>query len=64
MGGFNLVKLTNSPVVVECEGGLSYEGEYSAETTYDTGDVVSFSNGNSYIAIQETTGNTPTDTTY
>lgn len=61
---FQIVKLIDNPVIVEYEGGLVYKGEYSAETTYDTGDVVSFSNGNSYVAIQETTGNTPTDTVY
>lgn len=38
-------------------------GEYVAETTYNTNDVVSY-NGASYVAKSETTGNLPTDTNY
>jgi hypothetical protein len=36
-------------------------GAYQAATEYNVGDLVSF-NGLSYIAIQQTTGNDPTDT--
>ena len=42
---------------------LKYKGEYSSEITYKVLDVVSYE-GSSYVAIKETTGNLPTNTTY
>ena len=52
-----------SPVELVFTGGVTPEGAYVAGTTYTTGDSVSYL-GSSYVAIQETTGNLPTDTTY
>jgi chitodextrinase len=43
--------------------GVTPRGEYDAEYAYVTGDSCSYE-GSSYIAIQNTTGNLPTDTTY
>lgn len=40
-----------------------YKGPYSAETDYKQNNIVSY-NGSSYIAKQDTTGNTPTNNTY
>lgn len=40
-----------------------WEDAYSAETTYQQNDVVSYQ-GSSYICILESTGNLPTNTTY
>ena len=62
MGGFQIVKTIN-PLVELKVGGLILEGEYVAETTYAKYDVVLY-NGSSYAALQETTGNLPTDTGY
>lgn len=48
-----------------CESGLdiTWEGAYSAGTTYTINDAVSY-NGSSYICILESTGNVPTNETY
>jgi cytoskeletal protein CcmA (bactofilin family) len=43
--------------------GIQYEGAYSAVTTYQKDDVVTFG-GSAYIAKSATTGNAPTDTVY
>ena len=56
------VYLLNSPVQLNMSGP-SFKGVYAGGTTYATGDSVSY-NGSSYVALQETTGNLPTDTTY
>lgn len=37
---------------------------YDNDTTYHAGDVVTYTDGSSYRAIADTTGNLPTDTTY
>ena len=42
---------------------ITNKGEYSAATTYETLDVVSF-NGSSYMAKQQTVGNSPENTNY
>lgn len=57
------VKLLDPAVVVNLSGGFNFLGEYSSATTYNTGDMVNYL-GSSYVAIQGTTGNLPTDTTY
>jgi len=43
--------------------GVNWKWAYSWTTAYVINDAVSY-NGNSYIAIQATTGNVPTNTTY
>lgn len=58
-----LVQLLGSPIQLQFTGGVTPEGAYAGGTTYTTGDSVSY-NGSSYVAIQETTGNLPTNTTY
>lgn len=58
-----IVKLVDSPVHLNFTGGITPKGAYIAETTYNTGESVSYL-GSSYVAIQETTGNLPTNTTY
>ena len=59
----SIVKLLDPAVVVNLSGGFNFLGEYSGATTYNTGDMVGYL-GSSYVAIQDTTGNLPTDTTY
>lgn len=59
--GVQIVKLLDSAVNINVS--VNPTGEYLAEITYQTGDTVSY-NGSSYIAISETTGNLPTNTTY
>lgn len=44
-------------------GNLRHCGEYDSETTYQVRNVVSYQ-GASYMTIQSTTGNAPTDTAY
>lgn len=56
-----LVKILGSPISLGID--LTAKGVYAAGTTYVAGDSVSY-NGSSFVAIQETTGNLPTDTTY
>lgn len=56
-----LVYNLNPSVIVT--GGLNPTGAYSGGTGYSKGDSVSY-NGSSYVAIQSTTGNLPTNTTY
>ena len=58
------VYLLNNPVNLNFTGGITPMGVYNAGTTYTTGQSVSYSDGNSYVAIQDTTGNLPTNTTY
>lgn len=61
MSDFKLVKLLGSPIQVNmC---ITPRGEYNNTTIYSIGDLVSY-NGLSYIAIQPTVGNLPTDTNY
>jgi hypothetical protein len=43
--------------------GINWRGAYSAGTAYSQGDGVSYS-GSLYVALQSTTGNLPTSTTY
>jgi hypothetical protein len=45
-------------------GGITPRGAYNAGTAYTTGQSVSYTDGCSYVAIQNTTGNAPTNTTY
>ena len=63
MSDFKIVKLVDNPVQLVFTGGITPTGAYNALTAYSTGDSVSY-NGSSYVAIQATTGNLPTDTTY
>lgn len=63
MSVVKVVKLLNTPVIIEFPGGITFQGEYDNLTTYSLGDSVSY-NGSSYVAIQSTTGNDPTNTTY
>lgn len=44
-------------------GGLIPSGVFATTATYTVGDAVSY-NGSSYLAIQTTGGNLPTNTTY
>lgn len=60
---FQIVKLLGNPVQLVFTGGINPRGTYNAGTAYATGDSVSYS-GSSYVAIQATTGNLPTNTTY
>lgn len=57
-----IVKLLDPPVVINLSG---YEptGAYNNSTAYSIGQGVSY-NGSSYVCIQDTTGNLPTNTTY
>ena len=59
----SVVKLLDNPVVINLAGGFDFLGEYSGSTSYTTGDSVSYL-GSSYVAIQDTTGNLPTNATY
>lgn len=43
--------------------GIQYEGNYSATTAYQKGDLVLYG-ANAYIATRDSTGNAPTNTTY
>jgi hypothetical protein len=63
MSDFKIVKLLGNPVVIEFSGGINPQGDYNGATSYVLGDSVSY-NGSSYVAIQATTGNLPTNTTY
>jgi hypothetical protein len=61
MSDFKIVKLLDSPVQINmC---ITPKGVYNNAVIYSIGDLVSY-NGLSYIAIQPTVGNLPTDTTY
>jgi len=63
MSEFKIVRLLNNPVQLVFSGGINLTGPYNPLTAYSTGDSVSYL-GSSYAAIQSTTGNLPTDTTY
>lgn len=63
MSDFKVVKLVDPPVVLQFSGGVNPTGPYNVATAYATGDSVSF-NGNSYVALQATIGNLPTNTTF
>ena len=53
----------NASNIVLYVGGLEFEDSYNNSTEYQTGDVVRYG-GYNFIAIDETVGNIPTDTTY
>jgi hypothetical protein len=63
MSDFKIVKLLGNPVILEFTGGINATGAYNGATAYSTGDSVSYL-GSSYVAVQATTGNLPTDITY
>jgi hypothetical protein len=42
---------------------LPYKGEYDPTTTYNVDDLVTY-NGSTYVCVQQSTGNVPTDTNY
>ena len=63
MSDFKIVKLVDNPVQLVFTGGINPEGAYNNVIAYVTGDSVSY-NGSSYVAVQATTGNLPTDTTF
>ena len=60
MSDFKIVKLLD-PISINVN--VTPKGVYNSGTTYNTGDIVSYENS-SYIAMQTTTGNLPTNTTY
>ena len=60
MSDFKLVKLLN-PISINVN--INPTGVYNNSTTYQVGDSVSYGNS-SYICIQTSTGNVPTNTTY
>jgi hypothetical protein len=59
MNGYAIINQSN-PVTV---AGFNWEGDYSGATAYSVGDVVQY-NGTAYIAIAESTGQTPPNATY
>ena len=61
MSDFKIVKLLD-PISLTLTGP-NFQGEYVSGTTYQAGMSVSY-NGSSYVALQATTGNVPTNTTY
>lgn len=62
MSDFKIVKIVDPTVIVT--GGLVPKGTYNNATAYAIGNSVSYTDGNSYVAIAATTGNLPTNTTY
>lgn len=60
---FKIVKLLDPAVVLQFNGGINPTGAYDGATAYATGDSVSYLGG-SYVALQATTGNLPTNTTF
>lgn len=58
--GFSLVKIIDG---VTLQSTVTPKGAYNNAAIYLVGESVSY-NGSSYVAIQTTTGNLPTDTTY
>lgn len=58
---FNLTKLVGG--VVTLQSTIVPKGAYNGDTIYIAGDSVSY-DGKSYVAIQPTQGNLPTNTTY
>ncbi len=60
MSDFKVVQLLNP---FEINVNVNPRGVYDSGATYGIGDSVSY-NGNSYIAIQPTIGNLPTNVTY
>lgn len=63
MSDFKVVKLVDPAVVLQFSGGINPTGPYNGATAYATGDSVSYLGG-SYVALQATTGNLPTNTTF
>jgi len=61
MSDFKIVKLLDP--IVQLNININPTGVYDPAATYGVGDSVSYGNS-SYIAIQATTGNLPTNTTY
>jgi hypothetical protein len=61
MSDFKIVKLLD-PISLTLTGP-NFQGEYVSGNTYQVGMSVSY-NGSSYVALQTTTGNVPTNTTY
>jgi hypothetical protein len=60
MSTVKVVKLLDAPVQINLNSGLNPLGEFNPLTSYVTGDSVSYQ-GSSYVAIQATTGNLPTN---
>ena len=58
-----IVKLLDNPVQINLTNGPNFKGEYVNVTTYSVGDSVSYV-GSSYVAVQSTVGNLPTNTVY
>jgi len=54
---------TNPSVVLQFTGGINHKRAYNNSTAYVLGDAVLYE-GSSYVAMQNTTGNLPTNTTY
>jgi len=64
MGSFRIVKLTDPIQNVVITGGLVPMGEYAAGTDYAVGDMVSYTDGNSYVMyVNAAAGTAPTDDT-
>jgi len=60
MSTVKVVKLLDAPVQINLNSGLTPLGEFDPLESYVTGDSVSYL-GSSYVAIQATTGNLPTN---
>lgn len=64
MSVFQIVKLLDPINNVVITGGIVPKGAYSAGTDYAVGDMVSYTNGNSYVMyVDATAGTAPTDAT-
>lgn len=61
---FRVVKLLDAINNVVITGGIVPKGAYSAGTDYAVGDMVSYTNGNSYVMyVDAGAGTAPTDAT-
>lgn len=62
--GLQIVKLLDSLNNVVITGGVVPKGAYAAGTDYAVGDMVSYTNGNSYVMyVDAAAGTVPTDAT-
>lgn len=64
MGSLRIVKLIDPIQNVVITGGIVPMGEYAAGTDYAVGDMVSYTDGNSYVMyVNAAAGTAPTDDT-
>jgi hypothetical protein len=59
----SVVKLLDSPVQINFSGGFNFRGEFNPLELYQIADSVSYQ-GSSYVAIQDTVGNLPTNAAF